>query len=406
MTETGIVLPSEGDLPSLPDEPVHPIYFTVAAVVHPSTHLRLLACVARRTYQYSVAGKVTVSDIQQPLTVNPILSSISGIDALATLEDDTDLVAPKEVTDIVVKGTAFSRQKTKEFYVALALGNVARRLRILGERRVEVAPDGTVRFTPAEGFDRLALSPRDAYGGYDQAAQDKIDPPPLHNYYLLGHKPVGIFAYPRNSAGTGYFIDIDRERANGARLPRIEDPLDPLLAERFFVPLAEAWMDAPIPALTGWLPHASYPRLVRYVGDRLPHLPPQRKIREIDLGCGDDLAELKPLGQGEIHPRALQGASPGFARERLRGDELCILQNLDEKAEEVRFSLPGEAPRFGLTVPDIKKVFGPKPVLQTVRIDTDRREFSLTWCATIPLAGRPMPEFFDQCELGVEWGRL
>src|SRR5262249_6645373 len=155
--------------------------------------------------------------------------------------------------------------------------------------------------------------------------------------YLLGHKPVGIFAYPRHTAGTGYFIDIDRQRANGARLPQVEDPLDSLVPERFFVPVPEAWLDAPIPALTGWLPHAAYPRFVRYFGDRLPHLPPLRKIREIDLGCGNDLADLEPLGHGEIHPRALQGASPGFAQERLRGDELGILQNVVPEADQVKF---------------------------------------------------------------------
>jgi hypothetical protein len=283
---------------------------------------------------------------------------------------------------------------------------VVRRLRASGERRAEVAPDGSVRFTQAEAFDRLALKPENAYGGYDEYAQNRLSPPLQEHIYLLGHKPVGLFAYPRNSAGTGYFIDIDRPRADGARLPQLEDPSDPLLPERFFVPVPEAWLDAPIPALTGWLPHAAYPRFVRYFGDRLPHLPPGHKIREIDLHCGDDLAEPKALGQGEIHPRALQGASPGLALERLRGDELGILQNLSPDTEELRFSLPGEGPRFSLQIPDVRKVFSPRPVLQTVRIDTDEKRLSLTWCATLPLLGRAQQGFLDQCELQVEWGRI
>lgn len=403
--------PAAGDPPSEsapwaegppPDEP---LFETVTVVAHPVTRALLLACVARRTYTFTAAGKLSVADAQAPLTLDPVLSD-QPIDALATLEDDTDLVAPKELTDIVFRGTAHSPKKTRELYVAIALGKVARRLRVMGPRHADVAPDGTVRFSAAEGFERCPLTPQAAYGGYDEAAHDRLDPPPMEHIHLLGHKPVGLFAYPRNSAGVGYFIDVDRARASGAPLPCVEDPSDPLVPERFFVPVPEAWLDAPIAALTGWLPHSSYPRIVRYVGPRLPHLPPARKIREIDLGCGDDLAEVKGLGQGEIHPRALQGASPGFALERLRGDELGILRGLSPDAEEARFSLPGEAPRFTLHVPDVKKGFSPKPVLQTVRIDGDRRELSLTWCATVPLLGRPLQSFLEQCELTVEWARL
>ena len=61
-------------------------------------------------------------------------------------------------------------------------------------------------------------------------------------------------------------------------------------------------MDAPIPAHLGFLHHASYPRFVRLFGDLLPHLPPQRKIREIDLGCGADLDNLAALRPEKLVP--------------------------------------------------------------------------------------------------------
>jgi hypothetical protein len=410
MSDTTLAPESSGELatdswPEGSPESWEPIHDTIAVVYAPRTRAPLLACIAKRTYTFSATGKVSVADFQIPLTIDPVISDCAQ-DSLAKLEDDTDLLAPKEATDIIFRGTAHSPKKTKELYVAVALGNVARRLRVIGERRVEVAPDGAVKFSPAEPFERLAITPEAAYGGYDEFAQDRLDPPRMENIYLLGHKPVGIFAYPRNSAGTAYFIDVERQRASGVRLPQVEDPSDSLVPERFFVPVPLAWMDAPVPALTGWLPHATYPRFVRYFGDRLPHLPPTRKIREMDLGCGADLADLAKLGQGEIHPRALQGASPGFAVERLRGDELGILQNLTPEAEELRFSLPGEAPRFSLSIPDVRKAFSPRPVLQTVRIDADQKRLSLTWCATLPLLSRAMQSFLDQCDLTVDWGRL
>ncbi len=383
-----------------------PIFETVTVVTHPETHALLLACVARRTYSFSLNGKVTLAPVQVPLTIDPKMSSKTGIDSLETLEDDTDLCAPKEFTDVIFHGTAHNPKKTKELLIAIAIGKLARRLRVSGERQAEIAPDGTVKFTPARSFEKIPISAEIAYGGFDADAQDRLAPPKMEHLHLLGHRAVGLFAYPRNAAGIGYFIDIERKRANGAMLPQIEDPQDSLVPERFFVPVPEAWLDAPIAALTGWLPHSSYPRIARYIGPRLPSLPPLRKIREIDLGCGEDLAELKLLGQGEIHPRALQGASPGFAVERLRGDELGILRGLSPEAEEVRFSLPGEAPKFELGIADIKKTFSPKPLLQTVRIDGDRREISLTWCGVVPLLGRPQQAFLDDCELSVEWAHL
>jgi len=395
----------DGEAPDSAPDSIAPIHDTVTVVFRPGSHAALLACIAKRTYSFTSAGKLSVADIQIPLTIDPVISD-HPVDACAKLEDDTDLCAPKDATDIIFRGTACSKKKTRELFIAIALGKVARRLRVSGERRAEIAPDGTVRFSQAEAFERVAVVPDNAYGGYDEYAQDRLAPTPMEHIYLLGHKPVGLFAYPRNSAGTAYFIDYERQRARGARLPQIEDPSDSVLAERFFVPVPEAWMDAPVPGLTGWLPHATYPRFVRYFGDRLPHLPLTRRLREIDLGCGNDLAELATLGQGEIHPRALQGASPGLSLERLRGDELGILQNLTPDSEELRFSLPGEAPRFLLQVPDVKKTFSPKPILQTVRIDADEKKLTLTWCGTVPLLARAQQSFLDNCDLEVEWARL
>lgn len=378
---------------------------TVTIVRDPETNGRLLACVARRTYTFSPTGKLKLADVQSPLTIEPELTD-HPVDACAILLDDTDLCAPKLATDILVTGSAHARKKAKELFIAVALGKAVRRLRVTGDRRAEVAPDGAVKFSATDSFERLPLSLELSYGGYDEAAQDSIDPPKMEHIYALGHKPVGLFAYPRNAAGRAYFIDIDRRRANGAKLPNIEDPSDALTPDRFFVPVPEAWMDAPIPAHLGCIHHASYPRFVRMFGPLLPHLTPQRRIREIDLGCGADLERPEQLKQGHVHPRALQSASPGLAMERLRGDELCILQNLTEESEEIRFHLPGEAPEFGLVVPDVKKVFSPKPALQTVRIDTDRHELALTWCATVPLLSKAQQSFLEQCELAIEWSRI
>lgn len=366
-----------------------------------SSH-RALACVAKRTYAIGAGGRLSLADEQAPLIVEPEVE-LDAYGGHKFLCDDTDLGPPKVATDVVFTGSAYAAGRAVELFATLAVGGFARRLRVTGERRVEVRPDGLARFSSPEPFERVAISYEHAYGGYDEHAHWKLDPPTPEEIVRLG-RPVGLFAYPRNSAGTGYFLDVDRRRADGARLPQIEDPSDLLLPERFFVPGPLAWIDAPIPGALGWLHHAWYPRMFRYAGPLLPYDPPARPIREIALGEGDDLAALQPLEPGAIHPRALQGAAPGLSRARLRGDEPVILQHLHPTIADLHFALPGEAPHFTLRPPDVK-AFQPKATLQTVRIEPDSGRISLTWCGTVPVASRVDEDFLDECELEVTWAR-
>lgn len=362
-----------------------------------------LACVVKRTYAIDASGRLSLADEQIPLTTDPEVE-LDGHGGHKLLSDDTDLGPPKVATDVVFTGSAYAAGRAVEIFAALAVGGSARRLRVTGERRVEVRADGSTRFSSPEPFERVAISFERAYGGYDEHAHWKLDPPSSDEIHRL-KRPVGLFAYPRNSAGRGYFIDVDRRRAHGALLPQLEDPSDLLVPERFFVPSARAWIDAPLPGALGWLHHAWYPRIFRYAGPLYRHDPPSRPIREIALGEGDDLASPQRLALGVIHPRALQGAAPGLSRERLRGDELVILQHLHPTIDDLRFALPGEAPSFTLRPPDVR-AFQPKPTLQTVRIEPDSGRIALTWCGVVPLASGVDEDFLDECELEVSWSRL
>lgn len=389
----------------------------VWCVRQPRTGRFALACIAKRTYALG-PKKLALADEQVPLVDEPVLESVPG-DDYRSLLDDTDLVGEKVATDVVVLGSAHSATKTRELYVAVAVSGFARRLRVSGERRAEVLADGTVRFSTAEPFEHVRLGDAVAYGGYDAHAHDVLDPPPpraappvppvdLGPGLELDVPPprdTGLFAYARNAAGRAFFFDVDRARADGAPLPLVEDPSDALTPERFFVPEPLAWIDQPIPGTLGWVHHASYPRIARLVGPLLPHRTPARPIRETQLGDGDGLADQAPLEPGTIDPRAAQGAAPGLARERLRGDEPVVLQNLHPTIAELAFELPGEAPRFSVRPPDIK-VFTPKPVLQTVRIEPDLGRVSLVWAGFVPLLAPVDEEFLERCELAIRWTRI
>jgi hypothetical protein len=371
-----------------------------------------LGCFAKRSYRFG-GGGLSLADDQAPLIVEPELM-VDEPERYSWLADDSDLVAEKQATDVVVLGRAHARGRAKELAVAVAVGSAARRLRVLGERRVEVKPDGAITFSSTEGFESVALVPQNAYGGADLHAQYALetdttgrrllDLPPE----LRPTETVWLYEYPRNSVGAGFFIDTGpggRRRVHGARLPQIEDPSDTISPERLFLRSPLAWMDAPMPGSLGWVHHAWYPRLVRYIGHLLEHDPPERAVRESTFPDGHDLDDESPPDERRVHPRALQGAAPGLAVERLRGDELVLLENLHREHAELRFSLPAEAPSFRMR-PAGLKVMTPRAALQTVRLEPELDRVTLTWCGSVPLLGKIDEEFVRNTELTVSWGKI
>jgi hypothetical protein len=359
-----------------------------------------LAAIVKRTYAIAPEpnGRLTLADAQVPIRRVPDIAD----GGKGELLDDYDMAPPKIATDVVVMGNAHAPAGAREIHVSVAVGKMARRLSVIGARRAELRPDSAVRFTPPESFTRVPLTPRLAYGGYDAWAQERIAPVPPSLVESVGTPLMGVYGYARNEFGLGWFVDIDRHRADGVLLPQIEDPLDPLVPSRFFVPSAEKWIDAPIAASLGWIHWACYPRMYRLAGEMIHHAPPEHPIRESTFPDGDDLLiPWTPQG-GRIPPRALNGASPGLACERLRGDELVILENLHPTVPKLQFYLPGETPVMTLRPPDIKAITV-TPVLQTVRIEPDEGRVSLTFCGTTPMLAPATSEWIERVELGVSW---
>lgn len=345
-----------------------------------------LVCVAKRTYEF-VGGRLVLADEQVPVVHEPELD-VDEAGRMRALVDDADILAPKIATDVIVTGRAYAPGgKATEALVGVAVGKNARTLRVLGERRAEVSNGGRVRFTDPAPFESVPLSWELAYGGYDAYAHDELDPPERVNGRRIEPSPrdEGVFAYPRNKIGRGYFIDVDRDRADGALLPQIEDPTDTLTPGRLFLAHPLAWLDAPMPGGLGWVAHTWYPRMMRLMGAFLEHDAPTKPIREMQFADGDDLQG--PFRPNEVLPRGLCGAAPGMAVERLRGDELVILRGLVAGEVETRFALPGEKPHMEVKPPGSPKVFTPEPMLQTVRIDAARRRVVVTWVGAVRVLG-------------------
>lgn len=347
-----------------------------------------LAGVVKRTYVLA-GGKLVLAPEQAPVLREPEIE-LDAHERYHTLRDDADMLAPKVATDVIVVGRAHARGRAREMQVSVAVGKNVRTLRVIGERRAEVSVEGRVRFTSPEPFESVPLTWELAYGGYDAYAHDELSPPRRRNGMRVEPLPreEGVFAYPRNKVGRAYFLDVDRDRADGALLPQVEDAGDLLTPERFFVPAPKAWMDAPMPGGLGWMAHSWYPRIMRCLGAFLEHDAPSTPPRELSFADGEDLKG--PFRKNVMLPRGIQGAAPGMACERLRGDELVILRGLSRGQEEVRFHLPGVVPRMSVWPPGAPKAFTPEAVLQTVKIDAENGRVMMVWCGAVRLLA-PLP---------------
>ncbi|MFO0588258.1 MAG: DUF2169 domain-containing protein [Polyangiaceae bacterium] len=388
--------------------PASPTSELCTLVIAPPRSEPHLACLVRRTYTLN-GGRLSLSDVQAPL-LTTALSRTDPRTGEVYLWEDSDVHAPKPATDVILTGSAYSRSPTPELMVSAALGGSARQLRVIGPRIADVGRDGSVTFSEPAPFEETELTPLLAYGGGDLHAQNQTE---RRGGVLLGDLPdkerptraQWLYSYPRNPVGLGYFIDKDRGRATGAMLPRIEDPADPLTPERLFVSSPRAWLAAPTPGLLGWIGPDWHPRCARVIGHYLAHDPAIGPDREAAFPDGADLSEIRRAPRLGFSSRGLQGAAPGLAVERLRGDEVGLLTNLRPNEASVRFQLPGEAPEIRVTPPGLGEM-RPAPVLQTVRIDTTSGQISLTWCATVRLLTRVPVSFLRACRLQVSYKKV
>jgi hypothetical protein len=373
--------------------PLTQVVYTVSA----PDNRHYLAVAAKRSYSFK-SGRAELADEQAPLNLLPVFD-VDADGAMTRLHDEIDLVAPKLATDLVIQGTVRCPAPTPRHTVGVKVGRVERTLELIGPRRVHIGARTEVRFEEPAPFSELTLDLAHAYGGFDAFAQLAYDggrawldvPGPRLP------KPPGAFAYPRNPFGVGYFIDVDRRRADGAPLPRIEDPADPLLASRLFVKRPSAWIDAPMPGNLGFVPYHCYPRMARLAGPLVEHDPATRPLAEARFDDADDLRSGRPSPA-----RGLQSSAPGMAVDRLRGSEAVLLRGMFPGTAEATLMLPGERPRVKVAVPDLGNIKA-EAELSTVRIDLDKLTVSLTWVAASRVSFRVPETELVRCTPEVQW---
>lgn len=115
-----------------------------------------------------------------------LLPEYCGEPGASSLRYDTDLVAPKPTTDIIVNGSAYAPngRASSDFMVTMRVASIEKSLRVRGFRRWEASSSG---LTPshAQPVTSVPLRYEHAYGGFD-----RTDPDPSRQR-LDTRNPVG-----------------------------------------------------------------------------------------------------------------------------------------------------------------------------------------------------------------------
>jgi hypothetical protein len=321
------------------------------------------------------------------------------------IEDHANIERHKPFTDVLLVGSAHAAGlPVTALDTGVAIGAARKGVRVLGARRIEIGREGTLGFTSPEPFTTAPLTWDHAYGGRD-----------LHAERLMqygSHKPRQADAkdeplyqasYPRNGAGRGYYLDVDRDRLHGAPLPSLEDPTDPVTPERLLSERTTEWIDRPVAAGYGPIDVFTFPRstfLLKPAFDT-----PTRPVHEIGSGAvlAEDLA--RPFdGRGGRNPRVYNRAPAGLAVCRLAGGERVSLWNLHRSHALFEFDLPADRPRMLLEPPGAgtREL---EPLLQTVLLEPDKGWVTLTWTGSLEVAA-PYPEKMMQTmRHAVLWSR-
>ena len=338
---------------------------------------------AKRTYRLVAAGRCVLADEQVPLV--PELLVDDGL-----LVHDTDLLPFKPGTDVVVKAEAHAPggREVGELVAGAAVGERSARLRVVGRRRV-TRRNGSWAFSDPEPFAKAEIGWREAYGGIDAVAREKLDGPrldALQKYTQYSLKFVTVAAYPRNPVGKGYVVE-EHAGVDGLDLPTVEDPDDPLTPGRLFAGHPDAWTRQPLPAGLwfvnyGWFPRSAFAGLDRVT---LPPgtAPSSARVPEVERGWAPaDVLEGRPTA-ARFHVKVSHGAPPPLALEpHLSGREEVTLTNLDPREPELRFQLPGERPRIAIRPLGEGEREAPAR-LTSVIVDVPRRRVSLVWSAVV-----------------------
>lgn len=327
--------------------------------------------------------------------------------AVSPPRTDNDHFAFKDRTDLVVQGTAhtYGRPVT-EAMVEIGFRDFMRRIRVTGDRRLLVGPDGTLRFSEPEPYESIPLRHDRAYGGFDREALRREGDwlattfQDIRPEWKLGASTP--FHYPRNPSGTGFLIRADRESVEGVAVPNLDFPFDPVTPDRMAVGDALRWPTAPMPASFDWFHQAWFPRIA-HLGAVPRHDPTVQTFREVEWGwVSPSVLTQRSILMLDLNSDFVQGASAGLMAPGFRSDETVRFRNLFPDRPERQVRLPGLVPRVTLH-PKWREPHPAQSHLNAVVFRPDESTAVLTWSARVQVHRRFAGPELGSVPFGLGW---
>lgn len=361
-----------------------------------------IVVLAKRTYVLRPHGPADVPAAEQ-LPLRP--GAIHDGDPNGLLLADTEAWPYKLRADVVVHGHVYAHGTRRVVDAAVMVGAVRRDLRVSGDRRCSRSPDGRVRFSEPEPFDRMPLGYDRAYGGYDQGSEATL--PNL--FELIGPSlPTGtdprmysLACYPRNRHGRGYCLARSSTPLEDVLLPNIEDPADLLQPERLLVHDPLAWWRQPLPAGTTWLHHGYFARCV-YMGVRPFWQPLPDALPEFTRGYVPPGVRGIDVENGDAWVFGVQnGASLGLQVSGLTGGHPIRLVGLHPEQRELACVIPAAPQLFVRT--RWRSAEQAPVVLHHVELYPDDGVLTVVWRGAVEASRPLMPEELDALPFSVTW---
>jgi hypothetical protein len=301
----------------------------------------LFTFVVKATFALQPGPDTTLALIageQMPVCVAPVHY---GEPATSSVKFESETAPVKLGTDVVLIGHArpqYGRGTLVDVYLSVGPARVV--VRVFGNRVWTTALGRWMPSAP-EPFDAMPLVYERAFGGWDRSSAD----PARHDYE------------PRNPVGVGFVSKKHGTLLEGAPLPNLENPYEPIGNPT----------DRPAPVGFG------------FVG---PHWEPRKAF----AGTYDDRweAQRMPLLPDDFDRRFYNSASPALAlRGFLRGGEPVEVLNASTRGA-LRFSLPVAQPYATVRMKD-GATHRVGMAMDTVILDTDEHRLLMLWRGSLPI---------------------
>ena len=266
----------------------------------------------KRTYSFDLDGRCVLAKPE------PLLHDWRdpGVDRPQLGGSDFWLIKPR--TDLVVQGAvcAPEAQPVERMRAGIVLGSVRKEIAVSGPRAIAWRSGRPVIGDPAP-FTTVPMTWSEAFGGIDwrvpvPGAATMTDNEKIEAAIRTRFDHPGM--YPRNPFGRGYLVESGEVPKLIA--PCLEDPADPLTADRLVIRDPASWWRQPLPWCFDWTNLIMFPRAGWFAPSVEPWYPVTDDTTLPEIRRGLLPADYRRNRAEGVDPRFFQGASHGLAIDR------------------------------------------------------------------------------------------